>query len=47
MMISISFLSLAVTIIIIIVVVVPSIPALPTEVAIYLPGRLRVIIEHA
>ena len=32
---------------IVVVVVVPSIPALSTEVAVYLPGRLRVVIEHA
>ena len=31
----------------IVVVIVPSIPALSTEVAVYLPGRLRVVIEHA
>ncbi len=40
------FLPLAVRIIVI-VLVVPSIPALSTEVAVYLPGRLWVVIEHA
>ena len=44
---SLSLSPLAVTIIIIVVVVVLSIPALSTEVAVYLPGRLRVVIEHA
>jgi hypothetical protein len=32
---------------IVVVLVVPSIPALSTEVALYLPGRLRMVIEHA
>ncbi len=32
--------------IIVVVLVVPSIPALSTEVAVYLPGRLGVVIEH-
>lgn len=41
---SLSLLPFAVTIIIIVVL---SIPALSTEVAVYLPGRLRVVIEHA
>lgn len=31
----------------IVVVIVPSIPALSTEVPVYLPGRLRVVIKHA
>jgi hypothetical protein len=39
-----SLLPLALTIIA--VLVVPSIPALSTEVALYLPGRLRMVIEH-
>lgn len=45
-----SLLPLALTIVVVVVVVVlvvPSIPALSTEVAIYLPGRLRMVIEHA
>jgi hypothetical protein len=43
-----SLLPLTVTIIVVVVVVVvTSIPALSTEVAVYLPGRLRVVIEHA
>lgn len=41
-----SLLALALTIVVV-VLVVPSIPALATEVAIYLPGRLRMVIEHA
>ncbi len=41
-----SLLPLALTIVVA-VLVVPSIPALSTEVAIYLPGRLRMVIEHA
>ena len=41
-----SLLPLALTIVVA-VLVVPSIPALSTEVAVYLPGRLRVVIEHA
>jgi hypothetical protein len=41
-----SLLPLALTIVVV-VLVVPSIPALSTEVAIYLPGRLRMVIEHA
>jgi uncharacterized membrane protein len=42
-------LPLAVTIIVVIVVivVVPSIPALSAEVAVYLPSRLRMVVEHA
>lgn len=42
MMISLSLLAVS-----IVVVIVPSIPALSTEVAVYLPGRLRVVIKHA
>jgi hypothetical protein len=42
-----SLLPLALTIVVVVVLVVPSIPALSTEVAIYLPGRLRMVIEHA
>lgn len=38
---------LSVVLTIVVVLVVPSIPALSTEVAIYLPGRLRMVIEHA
>jgi hypothetical protein len=41
-----SLLPLAVSIVVV-VLVVPSIPALSTEVAVYLPGRLRMVIEHA
>ena len=41
-----SLLPLALTIVVV-VLVVPSIPALSTEVAVYLPGRLRMVIEHA
>jgi hypothetical protein len=41
-----SLLPLAVSIVVV-VLVVPSIPALSTEVALYLPGRLRMVIEHA
>ena len=40
-------LPLAVTIIVVVVVVVLSIPALSTEVAVYLPSRLRMVVEHA
>jgi hypothetical protein len=41
-----SLLPVALTIVVV-VLVVPSIPALSTEVAVYLPGRLRMVIEHA
>jgi hypothetical protein len=41
-----SLLPLAVSIVVV-VLVVPSIPAVSAEVAIYLPGRLRMVIEHA
>jgi hypothetical protein len=34
-------------VIVVIVIIITSIPALSTEVAVYLPGRLRVVIEHA
>lgn len=46
-MISLSSLLPVVLTIVVVVLVVPSIPALSTEVAVYLPGRLRMVIEHA
>lgn len=42
-----SLLAVIVIVVFVVVVVVPSIPALSTKVAVYLPGRLRVIIKHA
>jgi hypothetical protein len=43
-----SFLPLGVSIVVVVLLlVVPSIPAVSTEVAVYLPGRLRMVIEHA
>jgi hypothetical protein len=38
---------LAVSVVVVVVLVVPRIPALSTKVAVYLPGRLRVVMKQS